>query len=97
VREAGFWHLSPLVHSLAPAAMIGYLHGDAEKVFADRYPWFRTIPPSLDAPLKEGMLFSFEPNACSGRHRVNIGGTVLLGKSGPEELNHLPCRMLVVE
>jgi len=49
--------------------------------------------PLLEHPLAEGMLFSFEPNACHGRHRVNIGGTVAVGPSGPEELNTLPCRL----
>jgi hypothetical protein len=28
------------------------------------------------------MAFAFEPNACIGRHRVNIGGTVLATDSG---------------
>lgn len=93
VLEAGSWHLSPMIHSLSPACLLGSLHGGAEKVFAKEYPWFRAIPPNRDAVLTEGMLFSFEPNACKGRVRVNIGGTVVVGRSGPEELNSICCRM----
>ena len=93
VHEAGCWSLSPLIHSVSPACLLGTLHDGAEKVFGDQYPWLRTIPPWDDAVLTEGMLFSFEPNACHGRHRVNIGGTVAVGRSGPEELNTLPCRL----
>lgn len=97
LKEAGCWHLSPLVHSVSPAYLLGTLHGDAEKYLGDQYPWFRTQEPATDAVLAEGMLFAFEPNACRGRTRVNIGGTVAVGRSGPEEMNTLPCRMHVVE
>jgi hypothetical protein len=85
------------VHSVSPAYLLGTLHGDAEKYLGDQYPWFRTQEPATDAVLAEGMLFAFEPNACRGRTRVNIGGTVAVGRSGPEEMNTLPCRMHVVE
>ena len=37
-----------------------------------------------------GMVFAFEPNACIGNHRVNIGGTVIVTSTGCEELNHIP-------
>jgi Xaa-Pro aminopeptidase len=93
VHKAGCWSLSPLIHSVSPASLLGTLHDGVEKVFGDQYPWLRTLPPWDDAVLTEGMLFSFEPNACHGRHRVNIGGTVAVGPSGPEELNTLPCRL----
>ncbi len=96
LREAGCWHLSPLVHGVSPAYLLGTLHGGAEDFFAAQYPWLRTLPPVTDAVLAEGMLFAFEPNACRGRTRVNVGGTVVVGSSGPEELNSLPCRMHVV-
>jgi Xaa-Pro aminopeptidase len=97
LREAGCWHLSPLIHGVSPAYLLGTLHGNAEQFFADQYPWFQTIPALTDAVLAEGMLFAFEPNACRGRTRVNIGGTVAVGASGPIELNSLPLRMHVVE
>ncbi|MGH9296602.1 MAG: M24 family metallopeptidase [Acidimicrobiales bacterium] len=97
LKEAGCWHLSPLVHSTSPAYLLGTLHGGVEEVFAKEYPWLRTIPPMTDAVLAPGMLFAFEPNACRGRTRVNIGGAVLVGASGPEELNTLPRKMHTVE
>jgi Xaa-Pro aminopeptidase len=97
VLDAGCWHLSPMIHSVAPAMLLGSLHGGAQAHLADEFPWFRPIPPAQDGVLAEGMLFSFEPNACIGRERVNIGGTVVVGASGPEELNSLPCNLLEVE
>jgi Xaa-Pro aminopeptidase len=97
VLDAGCWHLSPMIHSVSPALLLGSLHGGAEKHFAEEYPWFRSLPPSQDGVLTEGMLFSFEPNACTGRDRVNIGGTVVVTASGVEELNSLPCRLLQVD
>lgn len=95
LKEAGCWNLSPLVHGVSPAYLLGTLHGGAEDFFAGQYPWLHTLPPVTDAVLAEGMLFAFEPNACRGRTRVNIGGTVVVGRSGAEELNRLPCRMHV--
>lgn len=97
LKEADCWHLSPLIHSVSPAYLLGTLHGGAERYFAEQYPWFRTMPAQTDAVLAEGMLFAFEPNACRGRTRVNIGGTVVVGASGPVELNSVPLRMHVVE
>jgi Xaa-Pro aminopeptidase len=90
VLEAGCWHLSPMIHSVGPALLLGSLHGGALAHLGDEFPWFRELPPAQDGVLEEGMLFSFEPNACIGRERVNIGGTVAVGANGPEELNSLP-------
>ena len=45
------------------------------------------------AVLKSGMVLAFEPNACLGRHSVNIGGTVVVTERGCEELNTLPTRV----
>jgi Xaa-Pro aminopeptidase len=45
------------------------------------------------AILQPGMVFAFEPNACLGHHRVNIGGTVVVTKTGCEELNDIPTRV----
>jgi len=53
------------------------------------------------APLPDGtqrgMIFAFEPNACRGNNRVNIGGTILVTEIGCEELNRLPNEMHVVQ
>jgi Xaa-Pro aminopeptidase len=45
------------------------------------------------AVLQPGMVLAFEPNACIDRHRVNIGGTVLVTEAGCEELNEIPTRV----
>jgi Xaa-Pro aminopeptidase len=86
-----------MIHSVAPALLLGSLHGGAQAHLGEEFPWFKQLPPSQDGVLAEGMLFSFEPNACIGRERVNIGGTVVVGTSGPEELNSLPCNLLSIE
>jgi Xaa-Pro aminopeptidase len=90
VLGAGCWHLSPMIHSVGPALLLGSLHGGALAHLGQEFPWFKELPPAQDGVLEEGMLFSFEPNACIGRERVNIGGTVVVGANGPEELNSLP-------
>ncbi|MGC2191559.1 MAG: M24 family metallopeptidase [Candidatus Dormiibacterota bacterium] len=97
VREAGCWHLSPHIHSLSPATLIGHLYGGADEIFADEFPFLRPVPPTMDAELKEGMTFSFEPNACILRERVNLGGTVIVRGGEPEELNRLACHLIEVD
>jgi hypothetical protein len=39
------------------------------------------------------MSLELEPNACLRNRRVNIGAGVIVGSSGPEELNLLPTRV----
>jgi Xaa-Pro aminopeptidase len=45
--------------------------------------------------LKPGMVFEFENHACIGRHLVNVGSTVLMTETGPEELNEMGTRMRI--
>lgn len=48
--------------------------------------------------IEPGMVFELEPNAIIGRHRVNIGGTVIITEQGAEPLNEISTRMqLAVE
>jgi len=56
-------------------------------------------PPPWGAELEiqPGMVLEFEPNACKKKHRVNIGGTVIVTENGPEELNTLPKEMRIIE
>jgi Xaa-Pro aminopeptidase len=49
--------------------------------------------PPRDTVLQPGMVLAFEPNACIGSHRVNIGGTVIVTETGGEELNVIPTRV----
>jgi Xaa-Pro aminopeptidase len=95
--EAGRYNMTPMLHSLSPAAFVGHIALNASQIPGyGRYPGFRTIEPAHDVQLGPGMVFAFEPNACTGLHRVNIGGTVVVGEQGPIELNTTPCRMHVV-
>ena len=48
----------------------------------------------IDANLAgHDVVLAFEPNACIGTHRVNIGGTVVVTADGCEELNSIPTRV----
>ncbi|MER7930109.1 M24 family metallopeptidase [Streptomyces sp. NPDC096057] len=95
--KAGYYNMTPLVHSLSPAAFVGHIALNAEQLPGqDSRRVFRTIEPNRNLEIVPGMSFAFEPNACTGQHRVNIGGTVVVGEGGPEELNVVPCRMHVV-
>lgn len=89
-KSAGCWAYTPLVHSLGPHFMAGRTRINMEKVdFGVR---FVGAPAARErnAVLEPGMVFAFEPNACLDRHRVNIGGTVIVTANGCEELNHIP-------
>ncbi|MDA8291614.1 MAG: M24 family metallopeptidase [Actinomycetota bacterium] len=97
VLDAGCWHLSPLVHSLSPASMLGHFFVGAESHVGSELPYLRPVPPTMDAPVPTGSAYSFEPNACIGRERVNIGGTVVARDGAPEELNTLPCHLIEVD
>ena len=91
IKEAGCWHITPLIHSLSPLAWVGRV--EASKAGEQgKGAW-----KSVDLPIEAGMVFELEPNAHRGNHRVNIGGTVVVTKSGAEELNHLPTRMQIAD
>lgn len=98
LAEAGCWHLSPLIHSLAPLVYVGHLYVGIEQLPGiQNYKGVRAMPPwGGELVIKPGMLFELEPNACKGKHRVNIGGTVIIREDGVEELNKLPTEMRVI-
>ena len=100
ILEAGGWYLTPLLHTFNP------LMGAAGRtqVGIEQVPGileYKGIQGrktrGADVVLKPGTTFSMQPNACRGRHRVNIGGTVMLTESGVEELNKLPTFMQVID
>jgi Xaa-Pro dipeptidase len=91
VKEAGCWHITPMIHSLSPLAWVGRVEA-SPKGATGKGAW-----ESQDLPIEAGMVFELEPNAQRGTHRVNIGGTVVVRKSGAEELNHLPTRMHIAD
>jgi Xaa-Pro aminopeptidase len=89
-KSAGCWGYTPLVHSLGPHFLTGRTSVNQDQASLD----VRFAGPNAlrtrEAVLQPGMVFAFEPNACIGRHRVNIGGTVIVTAAGCEELNHIP-------
>ncbi len=93
LKVAGCWAFTPLVHSVGPHFLAGRPRINMENVnlgvrYADTNP-----PRDRQAIVKAGMVFAFEPNACIDRHRVNIGGTVLVTDAGCEALNTIPTRV----
>ena len=90
LKESKCWSYTPLVHSLGPHFLMGLSTVNTEGIdLGIRF----VAPPTTrkrTAILQPGMVFAFEPNACLGTHRVNIGGTVIVTETGCEELNRLP-------
>jgi Xaa-Pro aminopeptidase len=93
LKVAGCWSYTPLVHSVGPHFLAGRPRVNMEKI--DLGVRFVGPPPERGrkAVMKPGMVLAFEPNACLDRHRVNLGGTVLVTETGCEELNRIPTRV----
>lgn len=93
LKSAGCWAYTPLVHSLGPHFLLGRVSVNMGKVDLA----VRTVGSPTrrlrDALLEPGMVLAFEPNACLGEHRVNLGGTVIVTTRGAEELNAIPTRV----
>jgi Xaa-Pro aminopeptidase len=93
LKTAGCWGYTPLVHSLAPHFLAGNSMVNRENVKLN----VRLAGPpravNRQRVLEAGMVFAFEPNACLGDHRVNIGGTVVVTPTGCEALNDIPTRV----
>jgi Xaa-Pro aminopeptidase len=93
LRTAGCWGYTPLVHSVAPHFLAGSTLVNREKVNLG----VRLAGPpravNRQRVIEAGMVFAFEPNACLGQHRVNIGGTVVVTPGGCEPLNDIPTRV----
>jgi len=93
LKIAGCWSYTPLVHSISPHFLAGRPRVNMEKVDLGVRFVGQPVPREREAVMKPGMVLAFEPNACLDRHRVNIGGTVLVTESGCEELNRIPTRV----
>jgi Xaa-Pro aminopeptidase len=97
VRQAGCWTLTPMVHSVTPVCLVGHIGINIDQApIISGYRGVRTLPPLNDRVLEAGIPIAFEPNACRGLHRVNIGGTVVVQDGAPLELNRIPVHMHVV-
>ncbi|MBI2830043.1 MAG: aminopeptidase P family protein [Chloroflexi bacterium] len=97
--RAGVWYLTPQIHNMNPMLCIGPTGVRFETMpgFKD----YRQLGPSHirggEVVLQPGMVFELEPNACIGRHRVNIGGTAIVTEGDAEELNKIPTYMQIAE
>jgi len=90
LKSAGCWGYTPLVHSVGPHFLAGRTLINQDQVKLDVRYAGANAARQRQAILQPGMVFAFEPNACIGTHRVNIGGTVIVTATGCEELNHIP-------
>ena len=90
LKSAGCWGYTPLVHSVGPHFLAGRTLVNQDQVKLDVRYAGANAARARQAILQPGMVFAFEPNACIGTHRVNIGGTVIVTATGCEELNHIP-------
>jgi Xaa-Pro aminopeptidase len=99
LARSGAWHLTPLIHSLSPLKWVSRMGVGMEQLPGiGRYRWSgptRDVRP--DGVVQANTVWELEPNACLGRHRVNIGGTVVVTEQGAVELNPLPSEMRVVD
>src|SRR5262249_17221931 len=92
------WTLTPMIHSVAPLGWVGGMGHNGAQLPPDLQPFRNAIAfddGGADLVLREGMSFAFEPNACKGRRRVNVGGSVVVTGGEPEQLNRLPNRLYV--
>ena len=90
LKAAGCWGYTPLLHSLGPHFLAGRTQVNQDQAKLDVRYVGANAAKVRKAVLQPGMVFAFEPNACIGNHRVNIGGTVIVTATGCEELNHIP-------
>lgn len=94
LKVAGCWAYTPLVHSISPHYLVGRTRTNAENVdLGVPHVGGRDTRGARDLVVRPNMVFAFEPNACIGYHRVNLGGTVVVTESGCEELNVIPTRV----
>lgn len=92
----GGWVMGPQVHGINPfGALCGFPGTIGRLDGAEDYPPMADYPTlQADLVLEVGMSFAFEPNYAFGRKKATIGGTVVVGADGPEELNPRTARIL---
>jgi Xaa-Pro aminopeptidase len=98
LKMAGAWHVTPLIHSLNPLCWVSETNSRFEKM-----PGIETykdviVTPVIggDMEIQPGTIWELEPNACLGKHKVNIGGTVIATEGRAVELNRLSTEMRIV-
>lgn len=88
------WNTGPMVQTVAPIFNSGtrlYPQVDPALSHLPKLP--HGVPLDGDFVIEEGHAFAFEPNALRDGQRVCIGGTVLVGENGIEQLNAIPLRL----
>ena len=97
LKQAGVWHLTPLIHSLNPLSVSSRKGVGMENLPGiERYRWEGPTKVVLpDTTIQANTVWELEPNVCLGKHRVNIGGTVIVTNEGTVSLNRLSTEMRV--
>lgn len=97
LRSSRTWNTGPMVQTVSP------IYNSATRLHPEVDPALAGLPKlpggvgiDGDFIIQEGHAFAFEPNALRDGQRVCVGGTVLLGENGVEELNSIPNRLNVV-
>lgn len=97
LQRSGTWNTGPMVQTVAP------IFNSATRLRPEVDPALKVLPRlpngvarDGDFEIEVGHAFAFEPNALRDGQRVCVGGTVLLGENGVEELNSIPLRLNVV-
>ena len=98
LTRSGAWHLTPLIHSLSPLKWVSRMGVGMEQLPGiGRYRWSGpTKDVRADGVVQANTVWELEPNACLGKHRVNIGGTVIVTGQGALELNPIPSEMRIL-
>lgn len=97
VEAAGGYVRGPQVHALNPGVALARMPAAhfLRVTGMEQYPDFPGVPtmPS-DLVLAKGMTFAFEPSCGFERHLVTVGGMVVVGDDGAEELSPRSAEML---
>jgi Xaa-Pro dipeptidase len=98
LKAVGGYNVHPLIHSINPYGLIcGFGEGLARLPGAECYGLTGKVPTfGAEVELQEAMTFSFEPSCMFGKRFVNLGGTVVVGKDKPIELNDIATRLMRV-
>jgi Xaa-Pro aminopeptidase len=98
LNQARAWYLTPLIHSLNPHHWIsGVAVGIENLPGIERYKGVgRTPVIGADLVIQAGTVWELEPNVCIGKHKVDIGGTVIVTKEGATALNVLSTQMRII-
>ena len=99
LRQAGAYHITPLIHSLAPLAIgaSGTGVGMENLPGFEKYRWKgATKVRGADMIIQPNTVWELEPNPYIGKHRVNIGGTVIVTQGEAEPLNDVTTRMRII-